>query len=124
MNHSDNRAHDRIQVRGFGLLCLWTPDPPGSSVHEIPLSLSMARILESVVISSFRGSSQPKDRTHAFCISRHNLYPLNHWGSLNLSYILSIFVFLEFSLLKPHQIRLKPLLQEVAGFLKTATFSF
>ena len=39
--------------------------PPGSSVHGI----SQARIQAMVAISSFKGSSQPKDRTHASCIS-------------------------------------------------------
>ena len=37
----------------------------GSSVHGI----SQARILEWVVISSYRGSSQPRDWTHISCIS-------------------------------------------------------
>ena len=39
--------------------------PPGSSVYGI----SQARILEKVDISSFRGSSQPRDWTHVFCVS-------------------------------------------------------
>ena len=34
--------------------------PPGSFVHGI----SQARILVCVAISSFRGSSQPRDQTH------------------------------------------------------------
>ena len=38
---------------------------PGSSVHGI----FQARILEWVAISSSRGSSLPKDRTHIYCIS-------------------------------------------------------
>ena len=38
---------------------------PGSSVHEI----FQARILEWVAISSFRGSSWPKDQTHISCVS-------------------------------------------------------
>ena len=37
--------------------------PPGSSVYGI----SQARILEWVAISSSRGSSQPRDRTHISC---------------------------------------------------------
>ena len=48
---------------------------PGSSVHEI----YQARILEQVAISSSRGSSWPRDRTHVswvFCIGRWILY---HW---------------------------------------------
>ena len=39
--------------------------PPGSSVHEI----FQARILEWAVISSSRGSSQPRDQTHISCVS-------------------------------------------------------
>ena len=44
--------------------------PPGSSVHEI----FQARILEQVAISSFRGSSQPRDRTLIPSIGRWILY--------------------------------------------------
>ena len=44
--------------------------PPGSSVLEI----FQARILEWVVISSSRGSSQPRDRTCISCIGRRVLY--------------------------------------------------
>ena len=43
---------------------------PGSSVHGI----FQARILEWVAIFSFRGSSQPKDRTHVSYIGRPILY--------------------------------------------------
>ena len=39
--------------------------PPGSSVHGI----SQARILECVVVSSSRGSSQPRDRTWVSCVT-------------------------------------------------------
>ena len=51
-------------------LCLTLCDPmdcspPGSSVHEIFL----ARILEWVAISYFRGSSQPRDQTCVSCDS-------------------------------------------------------
>ena len=52
------------------LNCIWlcnTMDysPPGSSVRGI----FQARILESVVISSSRGSSQPRGQTDIFCVS-------------------------------------------------------
>ena len=43
--------------------------PPGSS-HGI----SQARILEWVAISCYRGSSQPKDRTHLSYIGRQILH--------------------------------------------------
>ena len=39
--------------------------PPGSSVHRI----FQARVLEWVVISSSRGSSLTRDRTHISCVS-------------------------------------------------------
>ena len=44
--------------------------PPGFSVHRI----FQAIILEWVAISSSRGSSWPRDRTHVSCIGRHILY--------------------------------------------------
>ena len=44
--------------------------PPGSSVHGI----FQAEILEWVAMLSSRGSSQPRDRTHVFCIGRQILY--------------------------------------------------
>ena len=39
--------------------------PPGPSVHGIP----QARILEWVAMPSFRGSSQPRDRSHVSYVS-------------------------------------------------------
>ena len=55
--------------------CLTLCDPvdcslPDSSVHGI----LQARILEWVAISSSKGSSQPRDRTHVSCIGRRILY--------------------------------------------------
>ena len=44
--------------------------PPGSSVHGI----LQARILEWVAMPSFRGSSQPRDRTQVSCIADTLLY--------------------------------------------------
>ena len=46
--------------------------PPGSSVCEI----LQARILKWVAISSFRGSSKPRDRTHVSCVGGGFL---THW---------------------------------------------
>ena len=48
--------------------------PPGSSVHEI----FQARILESIAVSSSRGSSRPGDRTWISCSGRQILY---HWAT-------------------------------------------
>ena len=44
-----------------------TCSPPGSSANGI----LQARILEWVAMPSFRGSSQPRDRTHVSCVSPH-----------------------------------------------------
>ena len=44
--------------------------PPGFSAHGI----LQARILERVVISFSRRSSQPRDQTHVSCIGRQILY--------------------------------------------------
>ena len=50
---------------------------PFSSVHGI----LQARILDWVVISSSRGSSQPRAQTRVSCIGRQILYCLSHQGS-------------------------------------------
>ena len=53
---------------------------PGSFVHGI----LQARILEWVTIPSFKGSSQPRDKTHVSyvsCTGRWVLYHWNHLGS-------------------------------------------
>ena len=51
--------------------------PPGSSVH----GFLQARILEGAAMPSFRGSSQPRDRTWVSCIGRQILYCLSLQGS-------------------------------------------
>ena len=53
--------------------------PPGSAVQGI----LQARILEWVAISSSRGSSRPRDRTHISCIGRQIL---NHWATWEAPY--------------------------------------
>ena len=63
--------------------CLTLCDPmdcnqPGSSVHGI----SQPRILEWVAISSFRGSSQPRNWTRISYISRQVLYHWATWDAL------------------------------------------
>ena len=50
--------------------------PPGSSVY----ATVQARILEWVVISSSRGSSQPRDQTQV-CIIAGRFFTLSHRGS-------------------------------------------
>ena len=56
---------------------------PGSPVHGILL----ARILQWVAISSFRGSSEPRDPSHISCVAGGFL-PLSRWGSPNSSLLL------------------------------------
>ena len=59
--------------------------PPGSFVCGI----LQARMLEWVAMPSSRGSSQPRDRTHVFCISwagRWIFYSFYHLGSPLLPY--------------------------------------
>ena len=51
--------------------------PPGSSIHGILQS----RILEGVVISSSRRSSQPKDQTPVSCVPRTGRLILYHWAT-------------------------------------------
>ena len=61
-------------------LCLTLCDIMDCSTPRPPRLLFRARILEWVIISSSRGSSQPRDQTrisYASCISRWVLY-LNH----------------------------------------------
>ena len=73
------RAQLRLTLRN-PLNC----SPPGSSVHGI----SQARILERVAMSSFRGSSQPRDQSH---ISGSSC-PLSRWGNQPLIYQLVFFM--------------------------------
>ena len=49
---------------------------PWTVAHQVPLSMGIlqARILEWVAMPSSRGSSQPRDQTHTFCIGRRVLY--------------------------------------------------
>jgi len=61
---------------------------PSSSVHGI----LQARIQEWVSMSSSRGSSQPRDRTHGswvFCIAGKSLL-VSHWRSPEKRYIVSV----------------------------------
>ena len=56
----------------------WNCSPPGSSVHGI----LQARMLEWVTISSFRGTSPPRDGSWVSCISCACRRILHHWSSL------------------------------------------
>ena len=61
-------------------LTLWDPMDysfPGASIHEI----FAARILEWVAISSSRGPSRPRDRTHVSCISCTGGQIPYHWAT-------------------------------------------
>ena len=73
-------THARTPAQSCPALCYPVDcSPPGSPVHGI----SQARILEWVAISSSRGSSWPRDRTHISCVSCTEVDSvlLKHWGS-------------------------------------------
>ena len=62
--------------------CAWLCNPmdfspPGSSVHGI----LQARILEWVAMPSFKGSAQPGDQIHVFCVSCIEGIFFTHWLS-------------------------------------------
>ena len=68
-----------------------TSSPPGSSLH----GTSQARILEWVPMSSSRGSSQPRDRTHVSCIGKWVLLSLSHRESPsvdNIYYLILLYL--------------------------------
>ena len=63
-------------------LILYDPvdcSPPGSSVHGV----LQARRLEWVALSSFRGSSQPRDRTRISCIVG-GFFTSEHWEVIHV----------------------------------------
>ena len=55
--------------------------PHGPVARQVPLCMEifLARILKRVAISFSRGSSWPKDQTHASCIGRQTLYHSTTW---------------------------------------------
>ena len=59
---------------------------PWTVVRQAPLSVGIlqARLLERVAMPSSRGSSQPKDRTQASCITGRFFYRMSHQGSAAL----------------------------------------
>ena len=73
-NHYLHLCMHAKQLQSCPTLCdVMDYGPPGSSVHGI----SQARILEWVAMSSSRGSSRPRDRTHVSyvsCVGRQVLY--------------------------------------------------
>ena len=57
-----------VCARARGQSCL-TLAAPWTVAHQVPLSMGFSRqVLERVVISYFRGSSQPRARTHVSCV--------------------------------------------------------
>ena len=77
-------------VYSVSQLCLTRCDPvdcsqPSFPVHEI----FQARVLEQVTISSFRGSSWPRDRTCVFCIGRWFLYHWATWEAIDIHTLLA-----------------------------------
>ena len=74
---------------------------PGSSL----LGTFQARILEWVAISSFRGSSWPRDQTHVswvFCIGRRILCHLSCPGSSDYAWSLVFSLYIIFISFKDH----------------------
>ena len=72
--------------------------PPGFSVHGI----FQARIMEQVLISYSRESSQPRDWTQVSCIGRQILYHCATWKIYNITLLPFTFLLwkhLRFSLL-------------------------
>ena len=63
--------------------CVWLFVTPWTVACQAPLSMgfSRQRILEWVVGSFSRGSSQPRDRTWVSCLGTRVLYCLSHQGS-------------------------------------------
>ena len=62
---------------------------PGSSVHGI----FQARKLQSVAISFFRGSSQPRAWIHISCISCIGRWILYHWATGEANMLMRILTF-------------------------------
>ena len=64
----------------FSHIWLWDPidySPPGSSVHGI----FHVHGMEWVAMPSSRGSSQPREQTHIFCVSCIGGWILYHWAT-------------------------------------------
>ena len=80
LSHSEHTLYSLLFFNEFVVY------PPGSSVHGI----LQARTLEWVAISSFRGSSRPRDRTPLPCIAGGFFIgaagePLNEFMGVSLS---------------------------------------
>ena len=96
----------RVCVCSVTKLCLTLCDPmdcnpPSPSVCEI----FQASILEWVAISSFRGSSWPRDQTHVswvFCIGRRILCHLSCPGSSDYAWSLVFSLYIIFISFKDH----------------------
>ena len=60
--------------------CIWHSVTFWTVAHQVPLSTEFfqSRILKQVAIAFSRGSSQPRDRTHIFCISCIGGWALYH----------------------------------------------
>ena len=61
---SEAPAPSKVKVK-VAQSCLTLCDPMVNTIHGIP----QARILEWVAFPSYRGSSQPRDRTQVSCIA-------------------------------------------------------
>ena len=89
LNRQNQQNQDCLSLDFLTCVCAqsWPTlcDPMGcSSPGSFIRGIFQARILEQIVISYSRVTSQPGDRTHVSCIScigRQILYPLSHLGS-------------------------------------------
>ena len=65
-----------VKEKSMGISCVRLFMTPWTEAHQAPLSKVFSRqeYWEWVAISSFRGSSQPRDQTHVSCIGRQILY--------------------------------------------------
>ena len=81
INRSRRKHSNGGQVTSLLLRTLCDPvdfSPPCFCVQVI----LQAGVLEGVAVSSSRGSSRPRDQTHAFCIGRRILYHFATWEAL------------------------------------------
>ena len=97
LSNTGNESESEVAQACLTLCNPMDCSPPGTSVHGI----LQARILEQVAISSFRGSSQPRDQTWVSCIAgrcftfcatreSHSLIEVHLWGEYCILLILPL----------------------------------
>ena len=77
----------KFQQGAMGIVCVLNPSVMSNSATPWAVhGIFQARILEWVAISSFRGSSQPRDRTCISCTGRQILYQCATWEACSRNY--------------------------------------